>query len=137
MGKRRRSREEALKIIYQYEIAREDIEEILRRYWTYNSLSDDIVSFATDLVRGTIQYIEDIDQKIEKYSDNWSLDRIGAVELGILRIAIYELIYRDDIPPKVSINEAIEIEKKFGSEDSSTFINGILDKVKRDIELKG
>ena len=136
MGKRRRAREEALKIIYQYDLSREDIEEILQSYWSHNSLSGDIVSFADEIVKGTVEHMKEIDQTIEKHAENWSLERIGMVEKAVLRIAIYELIYRDDIPPKVSINEAIEIERKFGSEDSTSFINGILDKVKRDMEVK-
>jgi transcription antitermination factor NusB len=136
MGKRRRAREEALKIMYQYEMRGEDESGVINRYWSHNDVPDDVKLFATELVEGTLQHIKDIDLEIKKYSKNWSLERIGTVERSILRLAIYELLYRDDIPPKVAINEAIEIEKKFGSDESAPFVNGILDKIKTDKELK-
>ena len=136
MGKRRRAREEALKIMYQYEMRGEDESGVINRYWSHNDVLDDVKLFATELVEGTLQHINDIDLEIKKYSKNWSLERIGTVERSILRLAIYELLYRDDIPPKVAINEAIEIEKKFGSDESAPFVNGILDKIKTDKELK-
>jgi len=136
MGTRRTAREEALKIMYQYEMCREDVENILTRYWSHLPMPAEIRSFAAELVRGTIEHIDEIDSEIQKHSANWSLDRIGAIERSILRIAIYELVFRKDIPPKVSINEALEIEKKFGRRESTSFVNGILDKIKGEREMK-
>lgn len=122
--------------MYQYEMCGEDESGVIDSYWSHNDIPDDVKLFATELVEGTLQHIKDIDLEIKKYSKNWSLERIGTVERSILRLAIHELLYRNDIPPKVSINEAIEIEKKFGSDESTPFVNGILDKIKTDRELK-
>jgi N utilization substance protein B len=88
------------------------------------------MDFSERLVKGVEQHREDLDRVIEHYSSHWKVDRMAHVDLTILRIATYELLYCDDIPPRVAINEAIDIGKKFGSEDSGAFINGILDKVK-------
>lgn len=88
------------------------------------------MDFAVLLSSGTCQHIEAIDLLIEKYSENWKLSRISKIDRNILRLAIYEMVYLRTIPPPVTINEAIEIAKKFGAEDSSSFINGMLDKIK-------
>ncbi len=89
----------------------------------------DAVDFADDLVRGVIENRALIDQKIHEKSKNWSIPRMARVDLNILRMATYELLMRNDIPKNVSINEAIEVAKKFGTEDSPAFINGILDEI--------
>jgi N utilization substance protein B len=89
----------------------------------------DAVDFADDLVRGVTENRVLIDQKIHEKSKNWSIPRMARVDLNILRMAIYELLMRSDIPKNVSINEAIEVAKKFGTEDSPAFINGILDEI--------
>jgi len=88
------------------------------------------MDFSARIIRGVEEHRGDLDRIIEKYSSHWKIDRMAHVDRNILRIAIYELLYCNDIPPKVAINEAIDIGKKFGSEDSGAFINGVLDKVK-------
>ena len=89
--------------------------------------------FADPLIRGTLVYRDEADSHIKKYAQNWDLHRIAAVDRNILRLAIYEMLHRDDIPPVVSINEAVDVAKKFSTQDSGKFVNGILDKVKGEL----
>ena len=89
--------------------------------------------FAEPLIRGTIELREELDERIKKYAKNWDLKRMAVVDRNVLRLAIYEMFHRDDIPPIVSINEAVDIAKKFSTDDSGRFVNGILDKVKNDL----
>ena len=89
--------------------------------------------FAEPMIRGAIEHRDAVDAQIKKYAKNWELHRIAAVDRNILRLAIYEMLYRGDIPPIVSINEAVDIAKKFSTEDSGKFVNGILDKVKSEL----
>jgi N utilization substance protein B len=91
-------------------------------------------AFTEDLVRGILAHLEPVDTKIRAYAENWKFERIAIVDRCILRLAIYELLFRDDIPPIVSINEALELAKKYSTEDSTRFINGILDRVKDDLQ---
>ena len=90
-------------------------------------------TFAEPMIRGAIEHRAAIDEQIKKYAANWELHRIAAVDRSILRLAIYEMLYRDDIPPIVSINEAVDIAKKFSTQDSGKFVNGILDKIRGEI----
>ena len=89
--------------------------------------------FADPLIRGTLEHRDEADEVIKKHAKNWELHRIAAVDRNILRLAIYEMLHRDDIPPVVSINEAVDIAKKFSTQDSGKFVNGILDKVKSEL----
>ena len=89
--------------------------------------------FAEPLIRGTVEHLAEIDGKIKQYARNWDLHRMAAVDRNVLRLAIYEMLYRDDIPPVVSINEAVDIAKRFSTDESGRFVNGILDKVKGDL----
>ena len=89
--------------------------------------------FAEPLIRGTLEHRDKLDAQIKKYAVNWELHRMAVVDRNILRLAIYEMLYRDDIPPVVSINEAFDIAKKFSTQDSGKFVNGILDKFKGEL----
>ena len=130
MGVRRRAREIALQVLYQREFNHVEAEEALSLFWRNFEVLKGAMEFSERIIRGVEQHRGDLDRIIEKYSSNWKIDRMAHVDRNILRIAVYELLYCDDIPPKVAINEAIDIGKKYGSEDSGAFINGILDKVK-------
>jgi len=103
---------------------------VLRAGWAEKMLSPEIRDFTTTLVTGVIEHRDEIDAFIQECSTNWSLERIGLVERNILRFAIYELCFLPDIPPNVTINEAVEVAKKYGTEEAPAFINGILDRVK-------
>jgi len=130
MGKRRQSREVALKLLYALDITRADVKQVLRTPWAEAMMPDDIRDFTTTLVTGVIRQRHQIDAFIQECSTNWSLERIGLVERNILRFAIYELCFLPDIPPNVTINEAVEVAKKYGTEEAPAFINGILDHIK-------
>ena len=128
MGVRRRAREIALQVLYQREFSQAD--QDLHLFWSNFEVLQGAMNFSERIIRGVEAHREDLDRIIERYSSHWKIDRMAHVDRNILRIAVYELLYCDDIPPKVAINEAIDIGKKFGSEDSGAFINGVLDKIK-------
>ncbi|RLB25101.1 MAG: transcription antitermination factor NusB [Deltaproteobacteria bacterium] len=130
MGKRRRSRELAIKVLFHLEFSRKDdpaqaFDLICNNF----GVSKDIEIFSKELVLGVCVHLKELDKLISKTSQNWRLERIARVDRSILRLAVYELLYRGDIPPKVSINEAVDLGKKFGTEESGAFINGILDTI--------
>lgn len=134
MGIRRKARECALQLLYQLEIGSVNSERALNEYWQQfeEAVDANVKDFSTNLVSGAWEKKEEIDAVIASYSTNWKINRIASVDKNILRMAIYELLYCDDIPAKVTLNEAVEIAKKFGTAESSAFVNGILDNVARD-----
>lgn len=138
MRKRTRARECALQILYQIDITSDNLEDSLKNYWAENEESQEIKDFAYSIIEGTCQKRQDIDKLITKYAENWTLNRMAVVDRNILRMAVYELLYCSDMPPKVCINEAVELAKKFSDVESGKFVNGILDKIykerKKDIE---
>ena len=129
MGGRRKSREVAIQILYQFQMNPLDLDEGLGLYWAEYPHPKEISSFAEFLVRGVENNKDEIDSFIINAASNWSLKRISSVDRGILREAIFEFFFCKDIPYKVTLNEAIEMGKKFSSEKSGSFINGILDSV--------
>jgi transcription antitermination protein NusB len=158
MGKRREARERAVQFLFQYELnPPEDLGKALAQFWETQraaAIADEKGSakwgqtvelpppttdeaavrlFAEPLIQGALQYREEADALIKKHAYNWELHRIAAVDRNILRLAIYEMLHRDDIPPVVSINEAVDIAKKFSTQDSGKFVNGILDKIKGEL----
>lgn len=136
MGKRRQSREAALKLLYAIDMTHEAVQDVVRAPWVDQVMSDNVRAFTTKLVAGVLKHRDDIDMSIQEYSTNWSLERIGLVERNILRFAIYELCFLPDIPPNVTINEAVEVAKKYGTDEAPAFINGILDRVKHVVEQR-
>jgi len=133
MRKRTFARECALKILYRIEISKESIEDSLKDFWSKSADSADKEShdFAETLVKGIYENLAAIDDMISKYTDNWSISRMAVIDKNVMRMSVYEMLYRDDIPLNVSINEAIELAKKYGDIDSGKFVNGILDKIKK------
>ncbi len=129
MRKRTLSREIALQALYQLEIRGDEIMGEIESFCRNQNSDEEIWKFALLLVKGCIATIEEIDRNIVSVSENWSLHRMPIIDKNILRLACYELFFRDDIPPKVSINEAIDLAKKFSTEKSGLFVNGVLDKV--------
>ena len=130
MRKRTRARECALKILYSLDITKQDLETRLSDFWQNNQEETEVKDFADLLIKGTIENLERIDSLISKYAKNWEISRMAFVDRNILRLASYELLFLKDIPPKVSINEAVELAKRYSGEDSSKFVNAILDKIK-------
>ncbi|MBD3306780.1 transcription antitermination factor NusB [candidate division KSB3 bacterium] len=129
MYSRRRGRELALKLLYGLDVLPRDVDATLEEFWSMTRYPQAVREFATQLVRGTWLHKDEIDQFISKNSINWSLDRMAIVDRNILRCAVYELLYEEVIPPKVTINEALDISKKYSTPKSSAFINGILDHI--------
>ena len=129
MRSRRRGRELALKLLYGFDLLPRDIDETLTEFWALTRYPEEVRKFAEQLVRGTLAHKTEIDAFIVQNTINWSIDRMTAVDRNILRYAVYELLYEDVIPPKVTINEALDISKKYGTLKSSAFINGILDHI--------
>ncbi len=127
MGTRRRAREIAVQILYQADIAEVPLSEAFATYESYFRPSPKALDFAKELVNGVAKHQEELDAWIARFSKNWRIDRMSAIDRNILRLATYELFHRPDIPPRVSINEAVELAKSFGSEESAAFVNGILD----------
>lgn len=134
-GKRRHGRELAVQFLYQYDLAGGGpLDEAIAMFWqTQTDLTDAVREFAADLIKGCVAQRETIDEKLRKYTEHWELPRMAAVDRNILRLAIYEMTCRDDIPPVVSINEAVEIAKRFSTRESGSFVNGILDRLRTDL----
>ncbi len=158
MGKRREARERAVQFLFQHDLSPpEDLERALNEFWDTQraaAIADDKGPahwgqpvelppptaeeaeerlFAEPLIRGTLEHRQAIDEHIKKHVRNWELHRIAAVDRNIMRLAIYEMLHREDIPPVVSINEAVDIAKKFSTQDSGKFVNGVLDKIKAEL----
>jgi N utilization substance protein B len=133
MGTRRKARELAVQLLYQHDLTKVDPEEGMRLFWEYFPVDMETRVFCSQLVLGTLDRLAVIDELLSEASENWSLNRMSVVDRNILRLATYELVDRPDIPPSVSLNEAIEIAKKYSSPDAAVFINGVLDRVKRTV----
>jgi N utilization substance protein B len=119
-------------MLYQIEVNRGNADAALERYVKIFPYQEDIVAYTRFLLSGVITEQKKLDRYILTASENWKLSRITYVDKNILRVAIYEMLYSPDVPPKVAIDEALELAKKFGTEDSKDFVNGILDRVLRD-----
>ncbi len=133
MRKRTISREFALQILYQVDITRDAPESALENFWSVRSqeeIETELKEFTSKLVKGVASNIDEIDKKISEYAANWQLKRMAVVDRNIMRMGCFEILYCDDIPSKVSINEAVDLAKKFSGVEAGKFVNAILDKVK-------
>jgi len=162
MGKRREARERAVQFLFQYDLnPPENLDGALNEFWDTQraaaiaeekgpatwgqpaplppptAAEAEVRLFAEPLIRGTLEHRDTIDAQIKSHAKNWEFHRIAAVDRNIMRLALYEMLYRDDIPPIVSINEAVDIAKKFSTQDSGKFVNGILDKIKGELMRPG
>ncbi|MBW1776550.1 MAG: transcription antitermination factor NusB [Deltaproteobacteria bacterium] len=129
MGSRRRSRELAMQALFFMDLAQCVNEDALKMYLKHFPPPEHARAFFQDLVHGVMKALPEIDALIESASDNWKLSRMSGVDRNAMRVAVYELLYREDIPPKVAINEAIDVGKRYGNQESGAFINGILDTI--------
>lgn len=135
--KRRKAREYVLQFLYSLDILgaleKDDHKERLEFFWRENKEKDkEIIEFAEEIILGTIKNQKLIDSIIQSFSENWNFTRIAVVDRNILRFATFELLFRNDIPPAVTMNEAIELAKAYSSSDSASFINGILDRIAKE-----
>ena len=124
---RRKAREVAIQALYSLNFVDLDVEKAMELFWGNFIAPRSAKEFAATLIEGTWHHREELDSLIAGCSDNWSLSRMSKVDISILRMAAFEFLYCEDIPPKVSINEAVDLGNTFGSENSGSFINGILD----------
>lgn len=134
MGKRREGREAAVQFLFQQDMNVVEKGVLDEGFWNLRPSTKNVREFSEALIRGVLANQQAIDERIQKYTANYELGRIAVVDRNILRVAIYEMLFCNDVPPVVSINEAIEIAKKFGAEESGRFVNGILDRVKLDLK---
>lgn len=162
MGKRREARERTVQFLFQHDLNQpENLDEALNQFWDTQRAAAiaeekgpanwgqpaelppptageaETRLFADPLIRGTLQHRDAIDAVIQKHLKNWDYHRLAAVDRNVLRLAVFEMLHRDDIPPVVSINEAVDIAKKFSTHDSGKFVNGLLDKIKGELMRPG
>jgi N utilization substance protein B len=128
MGARHQARERALQILFQHDIHGK-APLSLDEFWHEYSVSDESKVFAEQLVRGVVEHQKELDALIGKYATNWTVSRMPVVDRNILRAGVYELLWLDDVPAKVTMDEAIELAKRFGDDEASKFVNAVLDKV--------
>lgn len=119
----------ALELVYQLDLGGRSFDKEAQEYLSEGSRRPEVSEFASELARGCWQHREEIDKKIAQLAEHWELSRIAAIDRNILRLGAYELLYREDIPRKVSINEAVELAKRYSTAESGAFVNGILDKI--------
>ena len=135
MRKRTQAWEFAMQILYQIDITKDNCEVSLESFWQAHvgeSIDEQVKEFTAELVRGALDNAAAIDSKLVAYAANWQLERMTVVDRNVLRLSCYELMFRKDIPQKVSINEAIDLAKKYSGPEAGKFVNGILDKIKSD-----
>jgi N utilization substance protein B len=158
MGQRREARERAVQFLFQHDLnPPENLEEALGHFWSSQTApaiegeksgaswgekvalpppsTQELATriFADKLIHGVLEHRSTLDKSIQEHAQNWDLNRMAVVDRNILRLAIYEMLYRDDIPPIVSINEAVDVAKKYSTQDSGKFVNGILDRIKGEL----
>ena len=135
MGARRKARECALQMLFQFDLARQPVDELIRTYWgELAEAADDVKDFANDLVIGVINHFTEIDERIRHRTEHWRISRMAVVDRNLLRLAVYEFVYQPNTPKTVAINEALEIARRFSTHEATQFVNGILDAIKRDME---
>ncbi len=137
MGKRRKARECAIQCLYQWDMTGSDVETILAGYWEAHRSPREVAEFTEHLVHGTLEHVDEIDPLIAAQAEHWRVDRIGKVERSILRLGAYELMYEQNTPNAVVIDEAIEISKRFCGPDAGHFVNGILDGIREKVSSSG
>ncbi|HEX7474777.1 MAG TPA: transcription antitermination factor NusB [Dehalococcoidales bacterium] len=128
-GARHRARELALQVLYEVDSVKHKPEESLNLLTNKTELSEDILVFTRELINGVVQHREELDRNIQDFAPAWPLDQISIIDRNILRMAIFEILHDNKIPVKVAINEAVELAKTFGSNNSSRFVNGVLGSV--------
>lgn len=122
-------------MLFQYDVARQSVDELVATYWgEMAEAADDVREFATELAVGAITHQPEIDERIRQRTEHWRIPRMAVVDRNLLRLAVYEFLYQPQTPKTVAINEALEIARRFSTQEATQFINGILDAIKRDLE---
>ena len=133
MRKRTKARELALQLLFQVDITNEPVDKAIDVFWQNQArdIEPEVKEFTESLIKGTIEKKTELDEAITRYAVNWLIKRMAVIDRNILRLATFEILYLPEIPVKVSINEAVDLAKKFGDIDSGKFVNGILDKISK------
>lgn len=133
---RRQAREWVVQFLFQTEFNPEELDQALNDFWNDEEKKplDRDRNYVNEMIRGVIEQQLKIDRIIKRYTDNWDVDRLGVLDRIVLRVAVYEMLFRDDIPPVVSINEAIEIAKAYSGQKSARFVNGVLDRIQKELD---
>lgn len=133
MSKRREGREAAIQYLHQLDIHGDRAADLRNDFWALREAPEKVRGFAEELIKGVNQHIGELDERLNRFLQNFKLDRLNVVDRNILRLAVYEMFHCMETPPVVAINEAIEAAKKFGGEDSGGFVNGVLDQIKTEL----
>jgi len=136
---RRKAREVAVQMLYQWEVARDPMDDVVRTFWTHGPaaaelMAEDLRAFAITLARGVASSVAEIDPLITEAAEHWRIERMNVLDRLILRLAIYEFLHEPDTPSRVVINEALELARTFSTDDSVRFINGVLDAVRKTLQ---
>jgi len=133
MSGRHEARTCAVQFLFQRDFNTDELDAALSEFWSERKAGPKVRQFSEELIRGVEGCREDLDLRLRRYAENWDLKRMGAVDRNVMRVALFEMLYRSDIPPVVSINEAVDLAKELSSDESGRFVNGILDRARRDI----
>lgn len=136
MGKRRKARESALQILYQLEFDDSQVDQAIDLFWQKKKAPEETKEYSRWLVKGILSHEKEVDEAIQSISEHWRISRMAVVDRNILRLASFELLHAENIAPAIIINEAIEIAKKFSSPEAATFVNGILDALRKKIQAE-
>ncbi len=134
MGHRRKAREETLRILFQIEFEDAELDTIFAQYWENRKIREEIKEYSTWLVSGIVSHKGEIDDTIQSVSEHWRISRMALIDRNILRMAVFEILYEENIDAAVVINEAIEIARKYSGNEAATFVNGILDAARKKLE---
>ena len=135
MSTRRDIREWIVQLLFELDLnPREELDKVFKNFWLERQIKPEARTFTEEIVRGVHRKKPEIDEILAKYAQNWDIHRMKVTDRNVMRMALYEMCYRDDIPPVVSINEAVDIAKYFSDSDSGKFVNGILDRARKDLD---
>ena len=134
MTTRRFGREWAVQFLFQHDFNAGNTDQSLDDFWALQNVDPKSRPFAAELIQGVLDHLGELDKRIQAYADHWEVKRMNAVDRNTIRLALFEMLFRPDIPPVVSINEAVDIAKRFSSNESGKFVNGILDRARKDLD---
>jgi N utilization substance protein B len=130
---RRETREWIIQFLFQLDFNPEPIDIALKDFWAEKNPSEREKNYAEEIIKGVVQHKDELDDRLSQYAKRWDSERMGAVDRTVMRVALFEMLYRDDIPPVVSINEAVHFAKDFSSFQSGRFVNGVLDRIRKNL----
>ncbi len=131
---RRQTREWIIQFLFQLDFNPEPIDSALKDFWNEKDPIEREKTYAVEIIKGVVQRKDELDDRLSQYAKRWDSDRMGAVDRTVMRVALFEMLYREDVPPVVSINEAVHFAKDFSSFQSGRFVNGVLDRIRKDID---